>query len=269
MPLFSPTVLTSSVTATKTRTKTENVLVLGAGSGIAKALCHVLAARGCALVLAGRRTEELERQAEDLRIRHQTDVHVESFDASDFESHADFYARCRDQFDGQVDGVVLCHGYMVPQDRTQTDFDEARRTIDVNFTSAVSILGIVANDFEARRAGWIAAISSVAGDRGRQSNYTYGAAKAALSTWLQGLRNRLHRHGVVVLTIKPGFVDTPMTHGLLNPRSPLVATPERVARDIDSAIRRRSSVLYTPWFWRGIMTIITAIPEMVFKRLKL
>ncbi len=115
----------------------------------------------------------------------------------------------------------------------------------------------------------IAAISSVAGDRGRQSNYIYGAAKAGLTAYLQGLRNRLFFAGVHVLTIKPGFVATAMTDGLVNPNSPLLATPQQVARDIDRALRCRQNVLYTRWFWRPIMLIIRWIPEPVFKRLKL
>src|SRR5262249_38784825 len=120
-----------------------------------------------------------------------------------------------------------------------------------------------------QRGGYLAAISSVAGDRGRQSNYVYGAAKSALSTYLQGLRNRLWHKGVHVATIKPGFVDTTMTRGRLNPRSRLVASPERGARDIDRALRRRQNVLYTPWFWRPILRVITLIPEPIFKRLRL
>jgi short-subunit dehydrogenase len=127
----------------------------------------------------------------------------------------------------------------------------------------------VANYLEERGRGYIAAVSSVAGDRGRQSNYTYGASKAGLSAYLQGLRNRLHPAGVHVLTVKPGFVDTPMTHGLVNPDSPLVASPEQVAADVDLAIRKRKDVIYTRWFWRAVMLVIGSIPERVFKRLKL
>jgi short-subunit dehydrogenase len=122
---------------------------------------------------------------------------------------------------------------------------------------------------ESQRGGCLAAISSVAGDRGRQSNYIYGAAKAGLSTFLDGLRNRMFRVGVHVLSIKPGFVDTPMTLGKINPRSPLVASPDRVARDIDRALLRRENVLYTPWFWWPIMKVIRLVPEPIFKRLGL
>jgi short-subunit dehydrogenase len=158
---------------------------------------------------------------------------------------------------------------MFDQAEAQADVQRIRRTYDVNLTSAASVLEPIAAHMAERGTGWIAAVSSVAGDRGRQSNYLYGSAKAGLTAYLQGLRNRVHHHGVDVLTIKPGFVDTPMTHGLLDPDSPLVASPDRVAKDIDRAIRRRRSKVYTPWFWRGIMAIIRNIPEAIFKRLKL
>lgn len=247
----------------------ENVLILGATSGIARALGHVLAQRGCRLILAGRKGEELDKMAADLRIRYQAEAAVEPFEALDFAGHAAFLDRCTGRFSGDLTGVILCYGYMTTQAEADTDFGKARHTLDVNFTSPVSILSLAANYLERRRSGYLAVISSVAGDRGRQSNYTYGASKAGLSAYLQGLRNRLYRTGVHVLTIKPGFVDTPMTQGLVNPQSPLVATPERVARDIDRAIRKRKDVLYTPWFWWGIMTVIRSIPELIFKRLQL
>ncbi len=128
---------------------------------------------------------------------------------------------------------------------------------------------MIADQLEGSGGGWIAVISSVAGDRGRQSNYVYGSAKGALSIYLQGLRNRLSRHGVHVLTIKPGYVDTPMIRGQAAAGSRLVATPERVAADIHRAIRRRRDVLYTPWFWRPIMLVVRSVPERIFKRLRL
>ena len=124
---------------------------------------------------------------------------------------------------------------------------------------------MAANHLERRGAGYLAAISSVAGDRGRQSNYTYGIAKAGLTAYLQGLRNRLFHAGVHVLTINPGFTDTPMTRGKVDPKSPMVASPERVARDIDRTIRKRRNVLYTPWFWGPIMMIIRLVPESVLR----
>jgi len=247
----------------------EAVAVVGANSGIARALCHRLAKRGCRLILAGRNPDELQALASDLRIRYGQPAIVEPFDALAFDDLPHFVARCLRHFDAGLDGVILCYGYLATDDRGQPDLGSARRMIDVNFTSAVLILECFAHDFEQRSAGSIVAISSVAGDRGRQSNYLYGAAKGGLTIYLQGLRNRLHRAGVHVLTVKPGFVDTAMTAGKIDPRSPLLASPERVARDIDRALRKRKDVLYTPWFWWGIMALIKAVPEVVFKRLKL
>jgi decaprenylphospho-beta-D-erythro-pentofuranosid-2-ulose 2-reductase len=246
----------------------ENVLIVGATSGIARALGHELAEQGCHLMLAGRRQDELDRCAADLRTRYQTPTGTEPFEALDFESHPAFFTRCLDHFAGTLHGLILCHGYMPNQTATQTNITEVRRTIDVNFTSAISLLMLAANYFEQRKSGYIVVLSSVAGDRGRMSNYTYGAAKAGLNAYLQGMRNRLQHAGVQVLTVKPGFVDTPMTHGLLNPHSPLVATPERVAREVNNAIRKRKDVIYSPGFWRVLMAIIRALPESIFKRLR-
>jgi decaprenylphospho-beta-D-erythro-pentofuranosid-2-ulose 2-reductase len=247
----------------------DNILILGATSGIAKALARRLASRGCHLLLAGRNGDELGRLAADCHTRFGVTVHIEVFDALAFDEHPAFIDRCFERFDGELHGVILCHGYMTEQEQCQSEFAEARRTIDINFTSAVSLLEQIAGRYERTGSGYIAAISSVAGDRGRQSNYVYGSSKAALSAYLQGLRHRLYRSKVPVLTIKPGFVDTPMTFGKLKPNSPLVASPERVAADIDRAIRRRRNVLYTPWFWRPIMWIIRCLPEPLFKRTRL
>lgn len=247
----------------------KNLVVVGATSGIARALCQELGRDGHRLVLAGRAPEELEKCAADLRVRYHTEAWVELFEALDFATHPAFFKRCLTRFDGELDGFVLCHGYMTDQATTEHDWSEAQQTIDINFTAAVSLLMLAANYFEPRKKGCIVALSSVAGDRGRMSNYTYGAAKAGLSAYLQGLRHRLHRAGVQVLTVKPGFVDTPMTAGLLNPQSPLVASPEHIARDINRAMHKRTDVLYTPWFWRVIMGVLRTLPERIFKRLKL
>jgi short-subunit dehydrogenase len=165
---------------------------------------------------------------------------------------------------------------MADQQEAAHHWSLTRQMIDVNFSAAVSVLNRFAAYFEnpalaqgekVRR--YICGISSVAGDRGRQSNFIYGATKAAFSTYLAGLRNRLHRSGVAVITVKPGFVDTSMTWGRLNAESPIVAQPERIGRDVARAIRKRKNVMYTPWFWAWIMPIIRLIPEPLFKRLRL
>jgi decaprenylphospho-beta-D-erythro-pentofuranosid-2-ulose 2-reductase len=248
---------------------TENVVLLGSYGGIAAPLARLLAERGCRLLLAGRNIVALQSQAADLKVRSGVEPFVEPFDALDEAGHAAFFGRCCERFGGEVTGVVLCFGTLTDQREAEQDWAKARALLDTNFTAAVSILEIAARYFETAHRGYIAAVSSVAGDRGRQSNYLYSAAKAGLSAYLQGLRNRLFRSGVHVITVKPGMVDTPMTTGIVKPRSPLVARPERVAADIDRAIRRRRNEIYTPWFWRCIMLAIRNVPEAIFKRLKL
>jgi decaprenylphospho-beta-D-erythro-pentofuranosid-2-ulose 2-reductase len=238
--------------------ETRNILLTGAGSAIARALAERLAADGDNLVLAGRDVADLSRTAADLRLRFNVKVDVISFD--------DCVARLPEG----LDGVVACHGLMFDQTAAEADPDLAREMIDVNYTSVVLILERAAADFLKRggRGKTIAAISSVAGDRGRKSNYLYGAPKAAVSAYLDGLRHRLAPSGVAVLTIKPGFVDTKMTWG--KPGMFLVASPAKVAGDIHRALRRgRGGVIYTPWFWRWIMFIIRSIPEPIFKRLNI
>lgn len=247
----------------------RHTVMLGATSGIARACCHELAQQGEQLTIAGRNADELERIAADLQVRYDTQVQTAVFDALDFESHQDFVNRCSSNFEERIDCVVLCYGSMVDQATADADYAATQRVLETNFTSAVSILSRFAAKMKTQQSGVIVGVSSVAGDRGRQSNYVYGAAKSGLTIYLQGLRNAMYHHGVHVLTVKPGFVDTPMTHGLLNPKSPLVATPETVARDICKAIRKKKNQIYTPWFWRWIMTIICSIPEFIFKRLSL
>ena len=243
------------------------VLILGAHSSIARAVAHRFAEAGHPLVLAARDADELARDAADLRLRHGVAVRTLPFDATDFDSHPAFVDACLNGGDAGLEGVVLCHGYFTDQDDAARDFELARRMIDTNYTSAVSVLNPLADYFAGRRGGFICAVSSVAGDRGRGSNYLYGSSKAALTVYLQGLRNRLARTGVKVLTIKPGFVDTALTFG--RPGMFLVATPEKVAGDVYRAVRRGRDEVYTPWFWWGIMRIIKSIPEPVFKRMKL
>lgn len=254
------------MTATPPNGPAHVALIVGATSGIGRAVAKRWAAAGYRLILAGRDLPELERDAADLRLRHNTDVAVLPFDALRFDDHPAFFEAATKQFDG-LDAILLCHGLMHPQSKAQDDFTLAREMIDANYTSAVSILNRAGNYFESRGHGTICAISSVAGDRGRQSNFLYGSAKAALTVYTLGLRHRLGRHGIKVVTIKPGFVDTAMTWGL--PGLFLVASPEKVADDIFRACRRNRPVAYTPWFWRIIMTIIRSVPDFVFKKTKL
>ncbi len=242
-----------------------NMLILGANSDLAQALARKFAqVERAHLTLASRDLGLLEKQGRDLEIRFQVKTRTVYFDATDFASHAGFYAG----LDPKPDLVVLAFGYLGDQKKAQEDFGETRRIIAVNFIGAVSILEIIARDFEGRGHGCLIGISSVAGERGRQSNYVYGAAKGALAIYLGGLRNRLHPRGVRVLTVLPGFVATKMTEHL-DLSGMLVATPEEVADDVYRAWKKGKEIVYTKGLWKWIMWIIKAIPEKVFKRLKL
>lgn len=241
------------------------VLVLGATSPIARGTAAALARRGHDLVLYGRDAEAMDRTAADLRTRYAVEARVRTFDAEDLESHG---ALMTDAFAaGDVEGVVVAVGRLGDQARAEADPAHAAEILRVNLGAAVSLLTHAANHLEEAGGGFIVGISSVAGDRGRQSNYVYGAAKGGLTVFLQGLRNRLAARGVHVLTVKPGFVDTRMTFG--RPGTFAVAQPARIGEGIARALDHRRNVVYLPGFWRAIMGVIDAIPETVFKRLKL
>lgn len=243
----------------------KSVLILGAVSDIAGALAHKYASQGYQLFLAARRADRLAEMVVDLEIRYNINVSAVEFDALAYDSHAAFYR----SLPVRPDVVICIFGYLGDQQQAQADFAEAKKIIDSNYTGAVSILEIVAADFEQCQAGTIIGIGSVAGDRGRQSNYIYGSAKAALATYLSGLRNRLAKANVQVMTVKPGFVRTKMTAGIPLP-TPVTAKPDQVARDVYQAYQKNSSrEIYTLWMWRYIMFIIRNIPEPIFKRLKL
>jgi len=242
------------------------VLVVGATSAIAAEAARVYAAHGARLFLAARHPDRLAAVAADLRVRGAAAVETAVLDATDHLRCAEVVEAAWAAFGG-LEVALIAHGVLPDQARCQADATEALRSIDVNFGSAVALLTPLANRFEAVGAGCIAVISSVAGDRGRQSNYVYGAAKGGLDRFLQGLRNRLYHAGVAVVTLKPGFVDTPMTAAL--PKNPLFASSRRVGRAIHRAIEARRNVVYLPWFWRPIMCLISGIPEAAFKRLRL
>jgi decaprenylphospho-beta-D-erythro-pentofuranosid-2-ulose 2-reductase len=252
-------------------------VVLGATSEIGRAVALEIAAAFGKVVVAGRDLSELEVVAEDVRVRTGAAVTPLRWEATAYDEHAGFVEQCIAAF-GSVDGVVACQGFMADQQQAADDWRLTNEMIAVNYAAAVSVLNRFANYFESRASTaaktarencYVCGVSSVAGDRGRQSNYLYGSTKAAFSAYLAGLRNRLHRSGVAVITVKPGFVDTSMTWGLLNADSPAVAKPARIARDTLRAIQKRKNVVYTPWFWRPIMLIIRSIPELLFKRLRL
>jgi len=236
------------------------LLIVGAKSDIAKATAREYAKHGYDLYLAARDVDELKAFAQDIITRTQKDVQLVELDILDYESHQAFY----DNLKEKPLGVISAVGYLGDQTKAQSDFTEAKRIIDTNYTGVVSLFNIIANDFEQRRSGFMVGISSVAGDRGRKSNYLYGSAKAALTAYLSGLRNRLYEAQVHVLTVKPGFVATKMTEDMDLPEK-LTAQPEEVAKDIFSAQQKGKNVLYTKWIWKYVMMVIKMIPEWKFK----
>ena len=243
------------------------VLILGANAGIGRALAGEFASHQHDLILAGRDLEELQALAADLNLRHNVSARAERVDVLDFDILESRLAACIALAGNSLEGVVLCTGYLGDPETARKDLNEARRILDTNFTGSALALNVMANYFEQKRRGFICALSSVAGERGRQSNYLYGSAKGGLSTYLQGLRNRLYHSGVHVITVKPGFVDTRMAFGKV--KLPLVAPPEAVARDIYHAVERRKNIVYVPWFWRFIMLMVCSIPEGLFKKLRM
>lgn len=240
------------------------ILILGANSDMAVAVAKRYAKAGHDIYLASRNIDECEKQAADIRLRFGVKALSVAFDARQFESHASFYS----DLPHAPTGVVLAFGVMYEQLDVQQNFALAQSMIETNYMGAVSILEIVSADFETKKAGFIVGISSVAGDRGRQSNYIYGSTKAGLSTYLDGLRHRLFKVGVHVMTVKPGFVDTKMTKGLDLPEK-LTAKPDEVAEAIYKGVERKRNTLYVKSVWSLIMLIIRNVPEFVFKKTKL
>ena len=246
---------------------TEKIVIFGATSAIAIATARIWAAAGATLVLVGRDALKLEAVRADLVARSGTVASVFVSDLAVPAGHAALWADAKKALGGIVDVVLVAHGVLGDQAEGQRDCAAMKQVLDINFVTVAELLTPIANDFEIWKAGTIAVIGSVAGDRGRQSNYIYGAAKAGLAAFLSGLRNRLTPKGVNVLTIKPGFVDTPMTAQIK--KGPLFATPAVVGQGIVAAIRQRKGEVYLPWFWRYIMIIIQHIPEMIFRKLRL
>ncbi|MEM9065842.1 MAG: SDR family NAD(P)-dependent oxidoreductase [Planctomycetota bacterium] len=241
----------------------RRVLITGATSAIARALADRLAARGDRIVLAARDDEEAGRTANDLRLSRGAEVFAIRFDAEEVGAGKRVVETAAETLGG-LDGVYVVHGAMWPQEDAERDPTLAARMAVINLASPAEILHAAA-DRVPDKTGFLCAVSSVAGDRGRPSNFAYGAGKAGLDALCHGLRGRLLGRGVRVTLVKPGFVDTAMTWGLSGMF--LVAPPERVAASIDRAAVRGKAVVYTPFFWRWIMLIIRLIPRPVFDRL--
>jgi short-subunit dehydrogenase len=242
------------------------VLALGATSAIAEATLRLLAEQGAGFFLVGRSQAKLAAVRDDLLTRGASSATVFVCDLDHTSDHPAMLEHAASVLGG-IDLALVAHGVLGDQQEAEHSFAAAEAVLRTNFLSAVSLIGWLANSMEARQSGTIAVLSSVAGDRGRKSNYIYGASKGGLNVFLDGVRNRVDRAGVQVLTIKPGFVATPMTAHL--PPGPLFAQPAAVARDILQAVEKRRDVLYTPSFWRLIMLIVRNIPGRIFKKLNM
>lgn len=241
--------------------------VFGATSAIAGAVARLYAAEGASLFLVARNAARLEALADDLRARGAAAVATAVADLDELDRHPELVESARAALDG-LDAVLIAHGTLSDQAACETDWSAAQAGFTTNFLSPVSLLTALAPVMERQNRGAVAVIGSVAGDRGRGSNYVYGSAKGGLGVFVQGLRHRLGRSNVAVTLVKPGFVDTPMTAAL--PKGgPLWAKPERVAADIRRALDRGPAVLYTPWFWRWILLVIRLLPDAVFRRTRL
>lgn len=246
--------------------KGKRVLILGATSGIAQEVGRVFAALGCSIALAGRRRDRLETVAADLKARGAQATIVLEADLADPATHQQLIESAARPFAG-LDAAVIAYGVLGDQKKAEADPAATLEILNTNFTSTASLVTILVNRFEADGAGHLAVIGSVAGDRGRKSNYVYGASKGALDLFLQGVRHRLAGTGVKVLTVKPGFVDTPMTAHL--PKTPMFASPAEIAAGIVKAMEQGKGVVYLPFKWRIIMTIIRNIPEAIFNKLNI
>ncbi|MFH5926982.1 SDR family oxidoreductase [Roseomonas xinghualingensis] len=241
--------------------------IFGATSAIAQAVARGFAEEGARLFLVARDPARLEAVAADLRVRGASSVATAVTDLTETAGHAALVEAARNVMDG-IDAALIAHGTLGDQRAGEADAAVMLREIEVNLLSPASLMTYLGNLMEAQQHGSLAVIGSVAGDRGRASNYIYGSAKGGLRVFTQGLRHRLGRAGVAVTLVEPGFVDTPMTAGM--PKgSPLWATPARVGADIHRAMKVGPAILYTPWFWRPVMLAIRLLPDAVFKRLKL
>lgn len=243
-----------------------NIAIFGATSAIAQAVSKIYAGRSSSFVLFARDETKLADIKADLLARGASQVECQAADLADLAILPKLVKQAFSIF-ATLDLAFIAHGTLPDQNSCQLDFAETHKAINLNFLSPVAICTELAKQFEQQKSGTIAVISSVAGDRGRQSNYVYGSAKGALSIFLQGLRNRLSKDQVSVLTVKPGFVDTPMTAHLK--KGPLFVGPDQIASGLVKAIDSKKNEVYIPGFWYLIMLAIKSIPECIFKKMKL
>lgn len=239
-------------------------LILGAASDMAIAIAEKFASEGYNIQLAARNVTRLEPLQSDLAIKYTSRVSIHEFDALAYDTHNSFF----EELEPKPEVTICVFGFLGENEKAADDWTQASRIIHTNYTGAVSILNIISRYYASRKEGVIAGISSVAGERGRQSNYLYGSAKAGFTAYLSGLRNSLYHKGVHVVTIQPGFVYTKMTENIALPKL-LTAKPGEVAEAVYGAVKKKRNVVFVKWFWRYIMMIIKNIPEFLFKKLKL
>lgn len=242
-----------------------NILILGANSAIARATARLYAEKGHNFFLVGRNSERLRELAADLDVRGAGTVQLQSLDFLDFDQHETVIKNAADALQ-RIDLALICHGTLPDREQCEDDFELAQQELAVNGTSVISLISRLVPILKTQQHGVLAVITSVAGDRGRQPNYLYGAAKSMVSTYLQGLRGRLLASGVHVIDIRPGLVDSPMTARF--EKGPLWSTPELVAEKIVAAVYKKRHTVYAPGYWRIIMAVVRAIPDTLFKRLK-
>ncbi|MDQ8187861.1 SDR family oxidoreductase [Pelagicoccus sp. SDUM812002] len=245
----------------------KTVAIIGATSAVAQQISLIHVKAGDSVALVGRNQDALGVIAADLKLRGPKECQTFAADLVDSERHDELISRIFDGV-GELDCVYIAHGTLPDQSECEIDYEKARLAFDSNCLSHISLLTSLAKRMKAQKHGTIAVITSVAGDRGRKSNYVYGAAKGMLSIYLQGLRNALFEHNVHVLEARPGFIDTPMT-AHIEKKGMLWASPQKVATDIVTAASRKKDIIYTPWFWSLIMLIIRSIPEFKFKKMGL
>jgi decaprenylphospho-beta-D-erythro-pentofuranosid-2-ulose 2-reductase len=244
----------------------KKILIIGATSAIAEACARIWAKNGDELFLVARNQERLDVVSKDLKVRGSHQVQGYYMDANEFDLHEPMLDKAFEAL-RTIDVVLIAHGTLSNQKECEQSVDLTMQEIQTNALSVIALLTNLANRFDAQKSGTIAVISSVAGDRGRQSNYIYGSAKAMVTTFASGLRQRLYKSGVSVVTIKPGFVDTPMTAEFK--KGLLWTSPEKVANLIVKACDKKNAEVYVPGFWLVVMLTIKAIPQIFFKNLKL
>jgi short-subunit dehydrogenase len=244
----------------------RRVLVIGATSAIAHETAKIFAAEKARLFLVGRNKEKLAAVADDLLTEGADKVETFLLDLTEFDRHQELFSRATGAFDG-LDAMLIAHGSLPDQQACERSVRETMESFKTNCLSVIALLTLFANYFERQKYGAIAVITSKSGDRGRRSTYVYGAAKGAVDIFLEGLRSRLYKAGVSVVTIKPGLVDTPMTASV--PKNMFFASAKSVGAGVYRAMIGGKDEVYLPWFWRWIMLIIKIIPEPLYKRMSL